>query len=183
MKRIGFVVSFLIVTAALSPAQDVKFAGNFYLAPQYWSKIGVSDDPKFGIGLGGMIGLGLVMDDMVLAVGPHFGYNMWSADYSEKKNSATKSVNINMEDVGAELSLVTGDVGVFLGTGSSKMEAYLMTTSDQRLDYPSNGKSYSYATVGFTFDSSPFAIGVAYVSYGGEAKDASRMEFRLGLGL
>ena len=185
MKRsVSIIILFFsVVTCSLS--QDFGFSGNIYIAMQGWSKVGDDSDSKIGIGAGGMIGLALSFDSsMTFAVGPHFSYNSWTADYSKKANSFTESVALNMQDTGLELSLVFDGMGVYMGAGKSKMEHFMILTNGTKVPYYGlDGKTTDYTSVGFTFALSPFFVGAGYTSYAGFAKDASRVEFRLGLGI
>ena len=185
MKRLIGIIIFLFSIVAYSSSQDLGLSGNLYFALQNWTKVGDGTDPKIGIGLGGTIGIGLNLDSsMTVAVGPHFAYNAWGANYSEKANSYTESVTLNMQDVGLELSLVWDDISIFMGAGESKMEHFMTLTDGQKIPYYGlDGRSANYTTVGFTFAMAPFLIGANVHSYADFAKDVSRIEFRVGLGM
>ncbi|HCA79066.1 MAG TPA: hypothetical protein DEP53_04960 [Bacteroidetes bacterium] len=183
MKRSLAIFILLFSVLTYSSGQHLGFSGNLYVALENWSKVGDGSDSKIGIGLGGMIGLALNFDStMTFAAGPHFSYNSWTADYSKKPQSFTESVVLNMQDTGIEFSLVFDDIGLFLGTGKSKMEHYMTLTTGTKVPYYGlDGKTTNYTSVGFTFALSPFFIGAGYTSYADFAKDASRAEVRLGL--
>ena len=163
----------------------LKIVGNLYIAPENWKKVGDGQDSKFGYGLGGMLGLGLKIDDILLGVGPHFGVNRWSADYSHKSQSATSSVYVELADYGIE--------GVFyMWFGSSKMSIILGSGETEiSSGYVVNGKTYMYPgldrakekyhSVGIGFCMGKFEIAPVYVTYTGVAKDAERLEIRLGI--
>lgn len=185
MKRfIGTIILlFSIMTCCAS--QDLGFSGNLYFALQNWTNVGDGTDTKIGIGLGGTIGLRLSLDSsMTVVVGPHFAYNAWGADYSEKANSYTESVTLNMQDVGLELALIWDDIGVFIGAGESKMEHFMTLKDGQKVPYYGlDGRSANYTTAGLTFAMPPFLLGIDVHSYADFAKDASRVEFRVGVGI
>jgi hypothetical protein len=183
MKRSLSVIVLLFSILSCSSAQSFGISGNIYAALENWSKVGDDSDSKIGMGAGGMLGLALSFDStMTFAVGPHFAYNAWTADYSQKAQSFTETVVLNMEDTGVELSLVFDDIGVFMGVGKSKMEHYMTLKGGTKVPYYGlDGKSTDYKSVGFTFAISPFFIGAGYTSYADFAKDASRLEIRFGL--
>jgi hypothetical protein len=185
MKRSFSVIVLLFSILTNCSSQNIGFSGNLYVAPQGWSRVGDGKDSKVGFGLGGMIGLALDFDSsMTFAVGPHFAYNAWTADYSNKSQSFTENVVLNMEDTGIELSLLFEDIGIFMGTGTSKMEHYMTLKTGTKVAYEGlDGRTTSYTTAGFTFNLSHFFVGAGYHSYAGFAKDASRVEFRLGMHL
>lgn len=185
MKRTLCTVVLLFTIVTCSSGQHLGIAGNLYAALENWSKVGDGSDSKIGFGAGGMIGLALSFDStMTFAAGPHFSYNAWSADYSKKPQSFTQTVVLNMEDTGIELSLVFDDIGVFMGAGKSKMEHYMTLTSGTKVPYYGlDGKTTNYTSVGITFTLAPLFIGAGYTSYADFAKDASRLEIRIGLTL
>jgi len=185
MKRSVSIIILFFSVVTCSSSQDFGFSGNLYVALQGWSKVGDGTDAKIGMGVGGMLGFALSFDSsMTFAVGPHFSYNSWTADYSKKAHSFTESVALNMQDTGLELSLVSDDMGVYLGAGKSKMEHFMILTGGTKVPYYGlDGETTDYKSVGVTFSISPFIAGIGYHSYAGFAKDASRVEFRLGLGI
>ncbi len=185
MKRSLCITVLFFSILTCSSGQNLGFSGNLYVALENWSKVGDGSDSKIGMGVGGMIGLALNFDStMTFAAGPHFSYNSWTADYSKKPQSFTETVVLNMQDTGIEFSLVSDGIGVFLGIGKSKMEHYMTLTSGTKVPYYGlDGKTTDYKSVGFTFALSPFFIGAGYTSYADFAKDASRVELRLGLGI
>jgi hypothetical protein len=191
MKRIAMLLATLSFAGVAAGAQQkpdsgafgVRFAGNLYIAPQIWPDIGADDDQKVGVGLGGMLGLALVIDDTRLGVGPHFGYNIWTANYSSKPNSATQSVTFAMLDAGLELAFSMDDFVIFLGKGTSTMEAYMLLDSGSEFRYPGlDGEKFGYQTVGVGFTMKRFILGIVHTSYDDAAKDASRLEIRLAIG-
>ncbi|MCX6135834.1 MAG: hypothetical protein NTU47_18680 [Ignavibacteriales bacterium] len=185
MKRLLSTVVLLFGFFACSYGQHIGLTGNLYAALQNWSKVGDGSDSKIGFGGGGMVGLALVFDSsMTFAVGPHVAYNSWTADYSKKSVSFAENVVFNMEDAGSEASLLLDDIAVFMGVGESKMEAYYTLKGGTKVPYPTlDGKKAKYTTAGLSYNLSPLFIGVCVHSYADFAKDASRIEFRLGLHL
>jgi hypothetical protein len=183
MKRSLSTIILLFSIITCSSSQGLGVSGNLYIALQGWSKVGDGSDSKIGFGVGGMIGLELGIDSsMTFAVGPHFSYNAWSADYSNKPQSFTESVTLNMQDTGLELSLIIDDFGVYLGAGKSKMEHFMTLKTGTKVPYYGlDGKTTDYTNAGFTIGLSHIFFGAGYTSYAGFAKDASRFELRLGL--
>lgn len=162
----------------------LKMVGNLYIAPENWSKVGMSDDSKFGLGLGCMIGLGLKIDDMVVGVGPHIGINRWEADYSKKAQSATSSVFYELTDTGIEgvFSMMFGKskMAIILGKGKTNISSGYVVNG-QTIPYPdTDKKTENYTNVGIAFYLGKFQIAPNYVRYTGVIKDAERLEIRLG---
>lgn len=172
---------------AADTASGSRFAlgWNAYLSPQIWPDIGMDDDHKLGIGFGGMIGIAWIWDDLVIAVGPHLSYQMWTADYSQKPNSATQSVTIGMADAGLEAVFhFDKSMGFWAGTGSSTMDASMLLENGDTFYYPGlNGEQFSYLSAGFTFTvGQKFRLGFGVTQYEEAARDANRVELRFGLG-
>ncbi len=168
-----------------SSGSRFAFGYNLYLSPQMWPEVGADDDPKFGLGLGGMIGVAWIWGDMKIVAGPHMSYNMWTADYSNKPNSATQSVSFGMADVGAEILLHFDDnMGFWMGAGSSTMDASMLLDNGTTFYYPGlHQASFPYKSVGVTFRLGRKArFGLGVTKYDGAADDATRAEFRLGIG-
>lgn len=195
MRHPATMLAFLLMTAGAvgsANAQEkpdqksgIKFGltGNLYLAPQNWPDIGQADDQKFGLGVGGMIGLGLKVDDMRVGVGPHMSYNVWTADYSQKSNSATRSVTFGMADVGLEGHAFFDNMGVYLGKGTSTMDGYMTLDNGDQFRYPGlDGEKFGYQNVGIGFLFRKMTLVVMHTSYDDAAVDASRLELRIGLG-
>ncbi|MFA6120441.1 MAG: hypothetical protein WCT35_01525 [Sideroxydans sp.] len=169
---------------ASSSATDdgVKFAygGDAYLALQNWSKVGMADDSKMGFGFGGSIGVGMQVDDMKILIGPQLAFSRWSADYSNKPNSATDSVYIEMADAGLQFTAIFDDIVMAVGKGNSTISSgYIVNGRDIRYNY--DGKSYPYSTVSIGFKMDMFMFSVGVVNYEGYVQDASRTDFRLGV--
>jgi hypothetical protein len=160
----------------------ISFAlgGDLYLALENWSRVGTSGDSKMGVGFGGMIGAGLRIDEMKVIVGPHASYNRWSADYSQKAQSATDSVYVTMSDTGVEFKAHFDDLFIQLGTGSSKIGSG-MIVSGKDIQYPYSGEGYTYKSVGIGGKFDAIMLAVNATSYSGYAQYANRIEFILGL--
>lgn len=165
-----------------APDEGVKFAygGDAYIALQNWPDVGMKDDPKMGFGFGANIGVGAQIDDMKILVGPHLGYSRWSADYSNKPNSATDSVYVEMADAGLQFTAIFDDIVMAVGKGESTISSgYITNGVDIRYGYDGNSYPYSTVSIGLKMDMFLFSIGV--VNYQGYAQAASRTDFRLGV--
>ena len=193
MRRIATtVVALMLLWMGAAGAQQakpdsggfrVKPTLNFYLALEIWPDVGADDDSKLGFGIGGTIGVAFVVNDTRLVVGPHFGYNLWTANYSSKPNSYTQSVTFGMADVGAELEFTMDNLVLYLGKGTSTMAGSMLLDDGTTFRYPGlDGEQFSYNTVGVGYVSKRFTLGMLHTSYPGAAKDASRLEVRLALG-
>ncbi|MBA7503907.1 hypothetical protein ES706_02530 [subsurface metagenome] len=174
----------------------VKFALGLdaYIAPQWWSKIGDPDDPKFGLGFGGTLGVGIKIDDWKFIVGPHVGFSRWQANYSNKPYSVTESVHQEMMDVGVEFIVDFGDMFCSCGLGTSEITSGMMVQGTD-IKYPYSGDKYAYTNVAVGFKSGALAFSLGYVSYGKQVFDRNegqdpytgmgefcdRIELRLGL--
>jgi hypothetical protein len=163
----------------------LKIIGNLYVAPENWSKVGDANDSKFGVGLGGMIGLGLKIDDLVFGVGPHMGINRWEANYSNKSVSATTSVYYELVDTGIEgvfyMKMGKSKFAIFLGKGETEISGGYVVNG-QTIMYPDTNKAKeSYNNVGIGFYIGKILISPSYVTYTGVAKAAERLEIRIGL--
>jgi hypothetical protein len=191
-KRIGFIILLIYcVFAGAAFAQDVpssppdegmKFAygGDAYIALQNWSDIGTAGDTKMGFGFGGTFGVGAQIDDMKILIGPHLGFSRWSADYSNKPNSATDSVYVEMADTGLQFTAIFDDIVMAVGKGESTISSgYVVNGRTIKYGYDGNVYPYSTVSIGFKMDMLMFGIGV--VNYQGYAKYASRTDFRLGI--
>lgn len=162
----------------------LKLVGNLYIAPENWSKVGMSDDSKIGLGLGGMLGLGLKIDDMIIGVGPHIGINRWEANYSKKAQSATSSVFYELMDTGIEgvfvMNFGKSKMAIILGKGKTDISSGYVV-GGQTIPYPeTDNKTEDYTNVGIAFYLGKIQIAPNYVSYTGVIKDAERLEIRLG---
>ena len=75
------------------------------------------------------------------------------------------------------------DIVVYLGKGTSEMEAYMILDNGDKVFYPGlNGEEFDYNTVGFGFVFRKFTLGILHTSYDGAASDASRAEVRFSFG-
>ncbi len=192
MKRSSLSIPYILasmITATLlfctSGEAQIQFAlgGKLSLEPQYWSKIGTSDDPKLGIGLGGTLGVGLAIDSsMRVLVGPRIAYSAWSADYSDKDQSATASVYANMADVGAGVIADFDDMWLQFGMGKSEITSGMMVGGED-IKYPYDGQTYTYYNVGLGYKTGIFHFGIAYTSYTDYAQYCDHVGFVLGVGL
>jgi hypothetical protein len=182
-KMLVFATVVLLSVQTTTAQVNFAFGGNVSVEPQYWSKIGTSDDPKFGIGLGGMVGVGLSIDaSMKLLVGPRAAYSMWSADYSNKQYSATQSVYVNMTDMGIGVLADFDDMWIQFGTGSSEISSGMMV-SGKDIKYPYDGTQYTYYNVGLGYKTGIFQLGIAYTSYTDYAQYCDHMGFMIGVAL
>jgi hypothetical protein len=174
----------LLFSAFPATAQiELAVGGNLTVEPQYWSKVGTSDDPKFGIGLGGTLGVGIAIDSsMKFIVGPRIAYSAWSADYSDKDQSATASVYANMADVGAGVVADFDDMWIQFGTGKSEITSGMMVGGED-IKYPYDGQTYTYYNVGLGFKSGIFQFGIGYTSYTDYAQACDHVGFMMGVGL
>lgn len=196
MRRLVAVAALVGLAYTALPAQDkpetpaqggsrFAVAWNAYASPQIWPDIGADDDHKFGIGFGGMLGLAWIWDDLVIAVGPHLSYQLWTANYSQKPNSATQSVSFGMADAGIEAVFHFDEKsGFWAGSGMSTMDASMLLENGDTFRYPGlDGAEFSYLTAGFTFTmASRVRLGFGVTQYEKAARDANRIELRLGVG-
>lgn len=155
------------------------FGGSIYFALENWSRVGTSGDSKMGFGFGGDFGIGMKIDDLNFFVGPHLGLNRWSADYSQKSQSATDSVYVEMADTGINLTMDWGDMYINMGTGSSTISSG-MIVSGQDIKYSYSGDQYSYTLVGLGMNMDRVLLGLNTVNYSGYAKYADRIEILIG---
>lgn len=156
------------------------YGGDFYMALQNWSDVGMADDSKFGFGFGASFGIGVRLDDTTFLIGPHIAMNRWSADYSDKANSATDSVYVEMYDTGLQVTMKFDDLFLSIGKGDSEIASGMIVNGSD-IKYPYDGDTYGYSavSVGFTMDN--FLIGLGAVTYDGYAKYCDRAEIQLGL--
>lgn len=166
--------------SATDSGMGFAMGGELYIALQNWPDVGAPSDTKMGFGFGGGLGLGLHIDEMKFLVGPHFAMNRWSADYSNKPNSATDSIYVEMADAGMQVSMEFDDILISLGKGTSEITSGMIVNgSDIRYSYSGNRYNYSAVSIGMKFDSLMFSIGS--VSYEGFARYCNRADFRLGV--
>ena len=196
MKIINFFRFILVLFALLlsinvfaqdsdQPAKEegimLAFGVDLYLALQNWSDAGMSDDQKFGYGVGTSLGIGMKIDNMKFLIGPHFAMSRWEADYSQKPNSYTESIYVRVTDLGAQASMYFERLFISFGKGSSTVDTGMILKSGEDIEYPHSGDSYSYYDVVIGYNFNPFAIGIGFVSYDGIAESCNRGEIRLGL--
>ncbi len=174
------------VAAPASPETPEKakspviLGGALTIGLQNWSRVGSGDDSKMGFGLGGDFLIGTQIDETTkLLVGPHFSFNQWSADYSNKPNSVTDRVYVNMNDMGLNLWFDFGDMFLILGTGSSQLES-AMVVNGVEIPYNFSGTEYGYKSFSLGFRSNSLFFSIGGVQYDGYAKYADRVEFNLG---
>ena len=159
------------------------FGGSIALEPQYWSKVGTGDDPKFGVGFAGMAGIGISIDEsMKVIVGPRIAYSMWSADYSDKPQSATQSVYVHMQDAGIGVHAEFDDMWLQFGTGTSEITSGMMVGGND-IQYGFSGDQYTYYNVGLGYKSGIFSLGIGFTSYTDYAQYCDHMSFILGLSI
>ena len=116
---------------------------------------------------------------MKILVGPHLAYSRWSADYSNKPNSATDSVYVEMADAGLQFTAIFDDIFMALVKGESTIShAYVINGVDYK--YSVDGKSYPYSMVSIGFKMDMFLFSIGSVSYDGLSA-ANRTDFRLGV--
>lgn len=184
-------LAFTSVSAQGKPGTEAKggsrfaVAWNAYASPQVWPDVGAEDDQKFGIGFGGMVGLAWIWGDLVIAVGPHLSYQMWTANYTAKPNSATQSVTFGMADAGIEaLFHFDEKTGFWAGTGTSTMDASMLLDNGDTFYYPGlDGEQFSYLSAGVTFKlAQRIRLGFGVTQYEEAARAANRVELRAGFG-
>jgi hypothetical protein len=183
MKKIMVVAALVLsgINTVLSQI-DVGFGGTLYLAPQYWSKIGVKDDPKFGIGFGALGGIGIAIDQTdKMVFGPHVAVSRWNADYSGKANSATSSVYVEMTELGAGMLAVFDDIYLTAAMGRAVIGSG-MTVDGKEIKYEYDGDKYTYYHVGLGYKMDLLMFGLGFVSYSGYARYCNHAEFRVGIG-
>ncbi len=183
MKKLFVVLLLVFCTSNLLAQIDFAFGGTAYLAPQYWSKVGTKSDPKFGIGLGGLVGIGISIDETEkFVIGPHFAVSRWNADYSDKLNSATSSVYVEMMEMGAGMFIVFDDMYMTAAMGKATIGSGMMVNGED-IKYPYDRSKYNYYHVGFGYKTGLLMFGIGYISYTGYAHYCDHMDFRLGIGL
>lgn len=171
--------------AADSGGSSFKLGWNLYLTPQIWPNIGDDEDHKFGIGFGGMLGIAWVWDELVILIGPHLSYQMWTADYSQKPMSATRRVTFGMADAGLETIFHFDESrGFWAGAGASTMDASMLLDNGDTYYYPGLDKEqFNYLSAGVTFKfGTRGRFGMGVTQYEKAARDANRVEFRFGFG-
>jgi hypothetical protein len=155
------------------------YGGDFYLALQNWSDVGMSSDSKLGFGFGADFGIGVKLDDTKFLIGPHLAMNRWSADYSDKANSATDTVYVEMYDMGLQFSMLFDDFYLSIGKGTSEISSGF-TVNGTDYKYPYDGDTYDYSAVSVGMKMDNFMIGLGAVNYDGYAKYCNRAEIQLG---
>jgi hypothetical protein len=142
----------------------IIFIGNFYVAPQSWSKL--QADSGLGFGVGGMAGVGLQIENMVLGLGPHFGMNRWQDSFFK---TVDPNPAINTYDLGGEadfcVEIDKTKVSLTFGAGKALF------------DSPDEDK---FTNIGIRLGNQHFFVAPTFVNYYGGAKDLSRLELRLG---
>lgn len=167
--------------AAQPKSSGIIFGGLLNLSLQNWTRVGETGDSRIGLGFAGDLLIGMPIADMKLLVGPHFGYNGWSADYSTKANSATDRVTVDMSDVGVGFLIDFGDMYFQMGAGSSTLSSS-MFVGNTKIDYSFSGTEYSYKMFGIGFRSGATFFGLGGTLYDGYARYADRVEFKFGFG-
>jgi hypothetical protein len=136
-----------------------------------------TDESKLGFGFGGDLYAGIILDDMYVGVGPHFGYNFWS--FSKSISGITASSTTSIGDFGFGLGAAWEGFYLTLGMGSGNVSVTAEADGDsQTIDLP-EGIAYTRIGLGW-FDG--FAIGIALMNYSDDKipNELNRVEFNLG---
>lgn len=153
-----------------------SMAGLLLGSLQNWNDL-QTDGSKLGFGLSGDLFAGILLDDMYIGLGPHFGYNFWT--YSKTISGVTASSTTSVGDVGIELGAAWDGFFVTLGGGSSNVSITAEAGGEsQTVDIPG---SIGFKRVGFGWYDG-FAIGLAFISYDDEdiPNKLNRMEVNFG---
>lgn len=171
-----------IVSAENSqPKTKIIFMGNFYLAPENWSKLEPSD-AKLGFGLGGMIGLGLKRENLMLGLGPHFGVNRWQTSFF---TSPVPNAFIDLYDMGIEgvfsMLFDRNKISIIFGTGKAQFDSGYSSGGDPNINVGMSKAEEDYTNIGFGWGMGKLNIAPTWVMYSGVAKNVSRFEMRIGI--
>ena len=132
-----------------------------------------ASDPSIGISID---------ESMKVIVGPRIAYSMWSADYSDKPQSATQSVYVHMQDAGIGVHAEFDDMWLQFGTGTSEITSGMMVGGND-IQYGFSGDQYTYYNVGLGYKSGIFSLGIGFTSYTDYAQYCDHMSFILGLSI
>ena len=184
MKKLSVMIILVLLGVSTAVSQlQVGFGGELHVGLQVWSKVGAESDPKVGFGLGGIVGVGIAFDSTdKFIIGPVYGMSRWSADYSDKPQSATSSVYVEMSEPGAGFMAIFDDVYITVATGKATIGSGMMV-SGKDIKYPYDGDQYTFYQVGLGYKMGIFLVGVGFTSYTGYANYCDHLEIRLGMGI
>lgn len=105
---------------ATSTDLNIEFALSAKLAfgLASWTDI-KTDKSKLGFGVNGDLFAGIILDDMFVGIGPHFGYNVWA--YSETIGGYTATARTSVSDFGFGLGAAWDGFYMILGFGSGNV--------------------------------------------------------------
>ena len=150
-----------LVESNTSTDNGIQFsmAGLFLGSLGNWNDL-KTDESKLGFGVGGDLYAGIILDDMYIGVGPHFGYNFWS--FSKSVSGITASATTSVGDFGFGLGAAWEGFYLTLGKGSGNVSVTAEAGGEsQTVDMP---EGIGYTRIGFGwFDG--FALGVALMNY------------------
>ncbi len=162
--------------SAVDNGVQFSMAGLLLGSFQNWNDL-KTDGSKLGFGLSGNLFAGIILDDMYIGLGPHFGYSFWT--YGKKISGVSASSTTNVSDFGIDLGAAWDGFFITLGGGSSNVSITAESGGEsQTLDVPG---SIGFKRIGFGwFDG--FAIGLAFISYSDEdiPNKLNRMEVNFG---
>lgn len=162
--------------APVDKGVQFSLAGLLLGSLQNWNDL-QTDESKLGFGLSGDLFAGIILDDMYIGVGPHFGYNFWTLSKTISGVSASSTTSVG--DFGVDLGAAWEGFYLTLGGGSSNVSITAEAGGQsQTLDIPGN---IGYTRVGFGWYDG-FAVGIAFVSYKDDnvPNKLNRMEFNVG---
>jgi hypothetical protein len=153
-----------------------SLAGILLGSLQNWNDL-KTDKSKLGFGFSGDLFAGIILDDMYIGLGPHFGYNFWTV--SESAGGITASATTDVSDFGLDLGAAWEGFYMTLGFGAGNSSVTgTVQGESQTVDIPG---SIDYTRVGFGwFDG--FAVGIAFMNYSDSKvqNNLNRLEFNFG---
>lgn len=164
---------------SITPVDNgIKFslAGLLLGSLQNWNDL-KTDESKLGFGLAGDLFAGIILDDMYIGVGPHFGYNFWT--FSKSVGGITASATTSVGDFGFDVGAAWEGFYMTLGAGSGNVSVTAETGGEsETVDMP---EGIGYTRIGFGwFDG--YAIGIALMNYSDDKtpNNLNRFEFNIG---
>lgn len=159
-----------------NPSIQFSLAGLLGLSLQNWKDL-KTDDSKLGFGIQGDLFAGIILDDMYVGIGPHFGYSFWTQ--SETEYGYSSSITTSIGDFGIGLGAAWEGFYMVLGAGSGNVSITANVGDEsETLDIP-EGIGYTRIEFGW-YDG--YLIGFALQNYSDDkiANNLSRIEFILG---